>query len=307
MHIAFLGTPEFALPSLDALRRTGHTLLVITQPDRPVGRRATLTPPPVKVYAQKHGIPVLQFDKIRSAEGVAAIANYAPELMVTAAFGQLLSRANLDIPTFGTINVHGSLLPKYRGAAPIQWAIINGDATTGISTMLTDIGMDTGDILLQKSLEIGTNETYGELSERLSLLGAQTLMETLKLLQIGRLARMPQYEETATVCRMLSKEQGRLHFDKPCHDVHNLVRGTNPWPVAWAMHGDKPLKIWRTRLGEQTLLSPVGTLVGSPKTGLFVQCTDGLLEICELQAQGGKRLDAKTFLCGNSIIGEVLS
>jgi len=307
MRIAFLGTPEFALPSLDALRGSGHELLVITQPDRPVGRRRVLTPPPIKVYAQEYGIPVLQFEKIRAPEGVAALSAFAPELMVTAAFGQLLSRENLAIPPLGTINVHASLLPKYRGASPIQWAIMSGESVTGITTMQTDIGMDTGDILLQKQLTIDENETYGELSERLSRLGAEVLMET-----IGQPIRgVPQREEEATLCRPLTKEQGRLRFDVPCRDVHNLVRGTNPWPGAWAMLGDGPLKVWRTRhsplSAPQTSPLREGGLHGSAKDGLFVQCLDGLLEIVELQAQGGKRMSARDFLRGNTIVGEVLT
>ncbi len=163
MRIAFLGTPEFALPSLEMLRTSGHTLAVFTQPDRPVGRHATLTPPPTKAYALQHGIPVFQFEKIRLPEGVAALRDFAPDLMVTAAFGQLLSSENLAIPKYGCINVHGSLLPKYRGAAPIQWAIIDGETETGITTMMTAVGMDTGDILLVDRIAIDPDETAGEL------------------------------------------------------------------------------------------------------------------------------------------------
>ena len=169
MRIAFLGTPEFALPSLDMLQKSGHTLAVFTQPDRPVGRHATLTPPPTKAYALSHGIPVYQFEKIRLPEGVAALSAFEPDLMVTAAFGQLLSAENLAIAKYGCINVHGSLLPKYRGAAPIQWAIIDGETETGITTMMTAIGMDTGDILLVDRLTIDPDETAGELIERMAL------------------------------------------------------------------------------------------------------------------------------------------
>ncbi|MCL2695495.1 MAG: methionyl-tRNA formyltransferase, partial [Clostridiales bacterium] len=273
MRIAFLGTPEFALPSLAALYDAGHDLLAVTQPDRPVGRRAVLTPPPVKVWAEARGIPVLQFEKIRAAEGVAALKSFAPELMVTAAFGQLLSRENLAIAPLGTVNVHGSLLPKYRGASPIQWAIINGETATGITTMQTDIGMDTGDILLQKRLAIGEDETYGALSERLAVLGAETLTETLELLAAGKLVRTPQNDADATVCRLLTKEHGRLRFDVPARNVHNLVRGTNPWPGAWAMLNGSPLKIWNSRAGAGVRRSgQIGTLSGSSKDGLFVQC-----------------------------------
>ena len=179
MRIAFLGTPEFALPSLNALFLRGDELAVFTQPDRPVGRHAVLTPPPVKAFALERGVSVYQFEKIRAAEGVAAMKAFAPELMVTAAYGQLLSAENLAIPTHGCVNVHGSLLPKYRGAAPIQWAIIDGETETGITTMLTDVGMDTGDVLLFDKTPIDPNETAGELSARLSEIGAGTLIRTL--------------------------------------------------------------------------------------------------------------------------------
>ena len=212
MRIAFLGTPEFALPSLDMLYRAGHTLAVFTQPDRPVGRHATLTPPPTKAYALERGIPVFQFEKIRLSEGVAALQGFAPDLMVTAAFGQILSAENLAIPTYGCINVHGSLLPKYRGAAPIQWAIINGETETGITTMMTDIGMDTGDILLVDRIAIDPDETAGMLFERMAVLGAETLRRTITALEAGTLTRIPQDEAQATKCPMLKKEHGKLDF-----------------------------------------------------------------------------------------------
>ena len=203
MKIAFLGTPTFALPSLQMLLEQGHALHVFTQPDRPVGRHKTLTPPPVKAFATEHQIPVSQFERIRSAEGLAALSAFAPDLMVTAAFGQLLSAENLAVPKLGCINVHGSLLPKYRGAAPIQWAVVNGERETGVTTMMTDIGMDTGDILLCDRTPIGENETAGELYDRLSVLGAATLARTLDALQRGTLQRIPQNEAEATTCPML--------------------------------------------------------------------------------------------------------
>ena len=307
MRIAFLGTPEFALPSLDMLQKSGHTLAVFTQPDRPVGRHATLTPPPTKAYALLHGIPVFQFEKIRLTEGVAALKTFAPDLMVTAAFGQLLSAENLAIPKFGCINVHGSLLPKYRGAAPIQWAIIDGEAQTGITTMMTDIGMDTGDILLVDKTEILPDETAGELFERLSVLGAETLRRTLAALESGALVRTPQNEAEATKCPMLKKEHGKLDFAQTAQRVHNRVRGTNPWPGAYAMLGDNVLKIHKTRLSAQQVgLEPIGILKGNAKSGLFVRCADAWLEILEMQATGGKRLNAKDYLAGKDLEGKVL-
>ena len=307
MRIAFLGTPEFALPSLDMLRKSGHTLAVFTQPDRPVGRHATLTPPPTKAYALEHGIPVYQFEKIRLPEGVAALKSFAPDLMVTAAFGQILSAENLAIPKYGCINVHGSLLPKYRGAAPIQWAIINGESETGITTMMTDIGMDTGDILLVDHIAIDPDETAGELFSRMAALGAETLSNTITALEAGTLVRTPQDESQATKCPMLKKEHGKLDFSKSAVSVHNRVRGTNPWPGAYALLGEEPLKIHQTRRSDLPIGSePVGILKGNAKSGLFVRCADGWLEIVELQAIGGKRLSAKDYLAGKALEGKVL-
>ena len=307
MKIAFLGTPEFAIPSLDMLVQCGHTLCVFTQPDRPVGRHATLTPPPTKAYALEHNIPVYQFEKIRLPEGVSALKAFAPDLMVTAAFGQILSAENLAIPKYGCINVHGSLLPKYRGAAPIQWAIIDGETETGITTMMTAIGMDTGDILLVDRIAIDPDETAGELFERMAILGAETLRRTIASLEAGTLVRIPQDESQATKCPMLKKEHGKLDFSQSAASVHNRVRGTNPWPGAYAMLDGEMIKIHKTQktdlaIGEE----PIGILKGSAKSGLFVRCADGWLEIVELQATGGKRMRAKDYLLGRSLEGKVL-
>ena len=309
MRIAFLGTPAFAVPSLQALIDAGHVLCAFSQPDRPAGRHGTVAPTPVKALAQAHGIPVYQFERIRSAEGVAALRAFGPDLMVTAAFGQLLSQENLDVPPLGCINVHGSLLPKYRGAAPIQWAIIEGERTTGVTTMMTDIGMDTGDILLAEETPIGPEETAGELYERLSLIGARVLLRTLEALENGTLLRIPQDEALATRCRMLKKEHGKLDFSEPVQRVHDRVRGVNTWPGAYATLDDgSVLKIWKTRpaaAGGAAL--PPGACVGGAKEGLFVQCADGLIELIEVQAAGGKRLDGRAFLRGRPIVGRTLS
>ena len=308
MKIAFLGTPEFALPSLDMLYQSGHDLGVFTQPDRPFGRHATLTPPPTKAYALEHGIPVFQFEKIRLPEGVEALKAFAPDLMVTAAFGQILSAENLAIPKYGCINVHGSLLPKYRGAAPIQWVIINGETETGNTTMMTDVGMDTGDILLVDRVAIGENETAGELFERLSVLGAETLKRTIAALEAGTLVRIPQDESQATKCPMLKKEHGKIDFNKTAREVHNLVRGTNPWPGAYALLDGEPLKIHATLLsGCDFGSAQQGALKGDAKSGLFVRCADVWLEITELQASGSKRMNAKDFLKGHPLEGKILA
>ena len=305
MRIAFLGTPEFALPSLSALIERGYTLCVFTQPDKPVGRKAVLTPPPVKVLAEQHGIPVYQFEKIRSFDGCEALVAFQPDLCVTAAFGQLLSKKNLSIPKQGTINVHGSLLPKYRGASPIQSAIINGETHTGVTTMMTDIGMDTGDILLKKETAIGLNETYAQLSERLAVLGAELLTETLDRLENGSLIPIPQDESEATCCHVLTRENGRIDFHKTAKEIHNLVRGTNPWPTAYAYLGDEMLKVYETQLTEcHDDLLP-GSLI-SKDDRLFVQCADDLLEVISLQMSGKKRMNADAFLRGCSLNGKRL-
>lgn len=309
MRIAFLGTPEFAVPSLQMLIDSGHTLMAVTQPDRPQGRHAALTPPPVKLLAMAHGIPVYQCEKIRLPEGVAALRAFMPELMVTAAFGQILSKENLDIPTHGCINVHGSLLPKYRGAAPIQWAVINGETTTGVTTMQTDVGLDTGDILLMQGTPIQPDETAGELYTRLAHMGADLLKKTIAALEAGTITRTPQNEAEATTCGMLKKEHGRLRFLHTPQALHNVVRGVNPWPGAYALLNGQPLKIWKTCL-PQGITPPSGavpgTLFGGVKQGLYVACEGGALEILELQATGGKRMAAKAYLMGRPILGSVL-
>lgn len=308
MRIAFFGTPDFAVPTLQALAASAHTVEVFTQPDKPVGRKGILTPPAVKAEAMKLGLPVHQFEKIRSEEGVAALRAFAPDLMCVVAFGQLFSQEILDIPVHGAINIHGSLLPLYRGASPIQQTVIDGQETAGVSTMLLVKRMDAGDILLTASTPLGENETYGELSQRLSHLGAELFMETLSRLEEGTLVRHPQDEEQATYCKMLTRDTGKLSMDMSARQMHNLVRGTNPWPGVYALLGEDKLKIYATRLTpEKAGDIAVGTLFGSSKEGLFLQCRDGALELLEIQAPGGKRMDAKVFLRGHDITGSLLS
>ena len=305
MRIAFLGTPDFAVPSFEMLIKEGHELALFTNPDRPKGRHGALTPPPTKDLAQKHGVPVYQFEKIRLPEGVAALKAFAPELMVTAAFGQILSQENLDIPPLGCINVHASLLPKYRGAAPIQWAIINGDAVTGVTTMLTEEGLDTGPILLQKETPISADETAGELFDRLAILGAGLLKETLTALAAGTLTPRPQNEAEASRCTMIKKETGRVDFSQPAQRVHDLVRGVSPWPGTYAKLEGETVKIWKTQLGQRPERGEVGEcVIADPKEGLFVQTGKGLIEIIELQFPGGKRMEAKAALLGHPMRGK---
>ena len=306
MRIAFLGTPKFALPVLEALIQRKDTICVFTQPDRPVGRKGILTPPPVKELALSNGITVLQFEKIRSLEGVQALSAFQPDLMVTAAFGQMLSAEDLSIPKIGTINVHASLLPKYRGASPIQAAILNGDTVTGVTTMFTDIGMDTGDILLQESCEIDRLDTYETLSEKLSKMGADLLLSTLEELERGTLVRIPQNESEATICRLIRKQDGHLDFNESAKKVSDRVRAMNPWPCAFADLNGQQMRILTavpTDLPRQE--SPAGTLCVL-EGKLFVNCTDSLLEICTLQMAGKKQVDAASFLRGNAVNGMIL-
>ena len=309
MRIAFFGTPDFAVPTLRALAASRHTLVVFTQPDRPVGRKAILTPPPVKAAALELGLPVHQFERIRSPEGCAAIRAFAPDLYAVVAFGQLFSEENLSIPPLGAINVHGSLLPLYRGASPMQQTVIDGQPVAGVSTMKLVKRMDAGDVLMKAETPLGANETYGELAVRLADLGAELFMRTLAALERGELSPVPQDEEKATYCRMLTRDSGKIDLSAPRQAIHDLIRGTNPWPGAYALLGEEKLKLWRTVLSDAEPPEglPVGGLFGDGKKGLFLRCKDGVLEILELQAPGGKKLDGKAFLRGKNVAGSVLS
>lgn len=309
MRIAFLGTPEFALPSLQMLIDEGHTLCVFTQPDKPQGRHAKLTPPPVKVLAQQYDIPVYQPARMKSAEGMKYLRLFAPELMVTAAFGQILSAENLAAPKYGCVNVHGSLLPKYRGAAPIQWAIINGEKQTGITTMMTDVGLDSGDILLQEAIDILPDETAGELYVRMAELGARVLKETIRRIEERSLPREPQNCALCSHCCILKKEHGKIDFSWLRQCVHDRIRGVNPWPGAFAIRNGVPIKFWRSRIPAHMENPPgikTGECFGDAKTGLFIACADGPIEILEVQMPGGKRMQAKACMAGRSLCGECL-
>ncbi len=307
MKIAFLGTPDFALPSLKMLYERGDDIVVFTQPDKSVGRKAIMTAPPVKKLALEYGLDVFQFDKIRSEEGLAALKDADPELMVTAAFGQILSKENLSVPRYGCINVHGSLLPKYRGAAPIQWAVINGEEKTGVTTMLTDIGLDTGDILLERETEIGKDETAGELFDRLAEMGAELLKETIEKLERNELEPKKQNDAEATKCSMIKKEHGHIDFSKSEKAIHDLVRGMNPWPCAYAMLEGEAVKIWRTRrIPTKKTGSKAGSILCADKqNGLIVKCGDGDIEILELQFPGSKRMSAQAAMLGHELVGKV--
>lgn len=305
MRIVFMGTPEFAVPSLKALfEMEGVEVVgVFTQPDRPVGRGHKVEVTPVKREAEANGVPVFQFERVRKQEGLDAMRSLKPDIVVTAAFGQILSKKLLEVPRLGTVNVHASLLPKHRGSAPINWAIIQGEKVTGITTMLTDVGLDTGDMLLKKEIEIGENETAGQLTERLSYVGAELLKETLPAYWEGKIAPVPQKEEEMTYDPMLSKELGKIDWTKTAKEIDCLVRGVNPWPGAFSKMNGDTIKVWNTRASERKTDEVPGTLIAaSAKEGLIVACGNGeTLEIVEMQAPNAKRMTAKAYLSGKKL------
>jgi methionyl-tRNA formyltransferase len=302
-----MGTPEFAVPSLEALASAGHEiLLAVTQPDRPVGRRAALTPPPVKLAAQALDIPVFQHERIRRREPREFLAAFSPDLFVTAAFGQILSPRLLAIPRLGTVNVHASLLPKYRGPAPINWAIVNGEKTSGITTMFSDEGIDTGKTLLRAETSIGQDENAVELTRRLAQLGAGLLVQTLEKLEGGCLAPQAQNEEEMSYFPMLKREDGALDFSTSCEMVYNRVRGLNPWPGTFASTAYGQMKIYAAKKRPELSGEKGKVLRAFPKEGLIIACGSGAIEITEMQLPGGKRLQAAEFLRGRPILaGEV--
>lgn len=301
MRIVFLGTPDFGVPSLEALIREGHEVVAaFTQPDRPKGRGKKMESCPVKVCAQAHDIPVYQPVKIR-LESVEDLKALAPDLCVTAAFGQILSQEILDIPRIGTVNVHSSLLPKYRGSSPINWAIICGETVTGVTTMMTDKGMDTGDILLQREVEILPGETAGELTDRLAVLGADLLIETIRQLENGSCPRMPQDHEKMSYYPMLKKEMGLIDWQMDAHDIICRIRGLSPWPGTYTFVKGEMLKIWQGAEEEATAGLPGDILEADGKKGLLVKAGKNAVRVLELQAQGGKRMKAVDYLRGHPI------
>ena len=301
MRIVFMGTPEFAVPSLKALLDAGYGVVgVFTQPDRPVGRGHKLAACPVKKLALERGVPVYQFERLRNEEGLACLRSLAPDIVVTAAFGQILSQALLDVPTMGTVNVHASLLPAYRGAAPINWCILNGETKTGVTTMLTDAGVDTGAMLLRRETDIGEVETAAELSVRLSQLGAELLIETLKGYIAGEIAPIPQDERLASRQPMLKKEMGLIDWTRSAKEIACQARGLDPWPSAYTDYLGGTLKIYRACPVEGEG-DPGTVLRSSAKEGLFVACGEGALEVLEMQAPGGKRMSARAYLAGKKI------
>ena len=301
MRIVFMGTPDFAVPSLEALLRRGHEIAAVyTQPDKPKGRGHKLLPPPVKVLALEHNIPVCQPTTLRNAEAVETLRAFEPELIVVAAYGKILPPDVLAIPPHGCINVHGSLLPQYRGAAPIQWAVLNGDKISGVTIQRMAEGVDTGDILAKAQTKIGEDETSGELFDRLMMLGAELLVDTID--KLDTLTPEPQDEALATHAPMLQKEMGAVDWTKPASEVHNLVRGLNPWPAAYLTVDGKRMKLWRTKTVKANGLSGVLTVLDGEMT---VYCGSDAVQLLEIQPENGKRMRGSDYLRGHPLTGDV--
>ena len=321
MRIVFMGTPDFAVPCLDILVNNGYQVVgIVTQPDKPVGRKQSeLKAPPVKEAGIKHGIKnILQPAKVRTPEFLAAIRELEPDIIVTAAYGRILTKEVLEVPPLGCINVHGSLLPKYRGASPIQYSLINGDRVTGITTMYMDEGMDTGDILLQEEIEITPDMDCQELYDRLKVLGAETLLKTIRELGKGTLKRKPQDHSNAVTVPVLKKEMGLIDWNKSSVEIHNLVRGTNPWPGAYTFFEGARLKVWKSavldacpvnpaeaELNEMSVKVKPGTVLKIFKDNLIVATGNGCLKIYELQFENCRKMGVCE--CGHNMDeGEVL-
>ncbi len=305
MRIVYMGTPDFAVPALEKLAQSpDYTVAaVFTQPDKPKGRKMVMTPPDVKVCAEKLGIPVFQPSSMRSEEAYNSLKELNPDVIVVAAYGQILPKAVLDLPKFGCVNIHGSLLPKYRGAAPIQQSVLDGEKVTGVTTMLMDVGLDTGDILLKAETEIGENETAGELFDRLAVLGGELIVETLDKLEKGEIIPQKQDDSLATHTSKITKELCPIDFNKTAYEVHNKVRGLNPWPVAVTEIAGKTVKVYSSRVSDMS--GAAGTILSLKP--FVVACGDKSVELIEIQPQGKKRMTAQAFLAGHKLnIGDKL-
>lgn len=296
-----MGTPDFSVGTLEALIEAGHEVtLVVTQPDKPKGRGKAMQYTPVKETALAHGIEVYQPAKIREPECVEYLKKYEADIMVVVAFGQILTKEILDMPKYGCVNVHASLLPKYRGAAPIQWAVINGEKVSGVTTMRMDEGIDTGDMILKEEVELDSEETGGSLFERLAKTGAELCVKTLTVIEDGTATYTPQDNAQATHTKMIKKQLGEIDFTKPAEEIERLIRGLNPWPSAYTHWNGKTLKIWKASVVEKESGKEPGTIeVG--KNTIAVQTGKGMLQLEEIQLEGKKRMQTDAFLRGVSL------
>lgn len=300
MKIVYMGTPDFSVGPLKALIEAGHEIsLVVCQPDRPKGRSKEPSPCPVKECALEYGLKVFQPERIKRAEAVEELKKYPADVFVVAAFGQILSKEILDMPRFGCLNIHASLLPQYRGAAPIQYAVINGDEKSGVTIMQMDEGIDTGDILLQREVAIDADETGGSLFDKLSVLGSELITEALSALETGSLSPVKQDGSKATHVGMLTKEDGRINWFRSAQEIERLIRGTDPWPGAYTSLHSKVLKIWKAEVADaEEDKGAQGMVVGVDKDSFLVACGRGVLKIKELQIEGRKRMSCADFLRG---------
>lgn len=299
MRIVFMGTPDFAVPSLQALIDAGHDVCAVyTQPDKPQGRKQILTAPPVKTLALEHDIPVFQPNTLKNEDEQARLRELAPEVIIVVAYGKLLPKAVLDIPPHGCINVHGSLLPRWRGAAPIQWAVIAGDEMAGVTTMQMAEGLDTGDMLLTYETKVGEKETAGELFDRLAQSGAELLTQTL--VKLDEITPRPQDDAQSCYAHMLDKQMAVIDWSKSAHEIDCLIRGLNPWPIALTTLSGERLKVFAAEKANGNG-EPGTVLEANPKKGLTVACGEGALKLTEIQLVGGKRMKATDFLRGHAI------
>ena len=300
MKIIFMGTPDFAAVSLETLIDSKHEILaVVTQPDKPKGRKGELTPSPVKNIAVEKGIKLYQPIKVKEAEFVEILKSYKPDAIVVIAFGQIIPESILEIPKYGCINIHGSLLPKYRGAAPIQWAVLYGEKETGVTSMLMDKGIDTGDILIKKEVKLNEDETSGSLFNKLMPLGAEVLLETLEGLEKESIIPKKQGESPTDYAKMLTKTMGLIDFKRTAVELDCFVRGMNPWPSAYTALGEKTLKIWKAKPISET--GKAGSVLKIGKDSFVIGCGKDALEVFEVQLEGKKRMSAGDFLKGTDI------
>ncbi|MBV5306703.1 MAG: methionyl-tRNA formyltransferase [Desulfobulbaceae bacterium] len=301
-RIIFMGTPDFAVPALHKLLNgPDQVVAVITQPDRPKGRGKKLSSPPVKLAAEQAGIPVLQPAKIRTEEFLDTLKGYNPDLIVVAAYGRILPSSILALPPLGCINIHGSLLPRHRGAAPIQWAIINGDSEAGVTIMQMDADMDTGDILLSAAIPLTDDETAGSLFDKLADLGGTTLAQALDLLRLDQLFPIEQNHDLATSSPPLSKEDGCLNWNKPALELHRLIRGLDPWPAAYSFIDGQRFRLFAPELVHRECERPAGTLILADQQGLLIATAKDCLQIKEIQPEGKKRMTVEAYLCGHPL------
>ena len=301
MKVVFMGTPDFAVGALEAIIQAGHEVTaVVTQPDKPKGRSGQMQFPPVKECAVKYNIPVFQPVKVKEPEAVAELRNYEADIYVVAAFGQILTKEILDMPRFGCVNIHASLLPKYRGAAPIQQAIIDGETETGVTIQQMNEGIDTGDILSTVIVPIDKKETAESLFVKLEQAGAQLIVDTLAKIEKGEITPVPQDESKASYVRMMKKTLGKIDWNKEAVVIERLVRGLNSWPSAYTFFEGKSLKLWNCDVIEEICTEAPGTIVRVNKDSIDVATGNGVLRILELQLEGKKRIDTKSFLLGNA-------